>query len=137
MPTKAEHLARLRLADLALDTRIYNGHVSTCDALWAGLPVLTCCGSQFASRATTSMLLAVGLPELVTAGLQECEDAAVRLASAPDELRALRRRLERNRTSMPLFDTARFVRNLERAYAAMWDIYRQGGTPHAIDIHER
>ncbi len=137
MPTKAEHLARLRLADLALDTRIYNGHVSTCDALWAGLPVLTCCGSQFASRATASMLLTVGLPELVTADPQEYEDAAVRLASAPDELRALRRRLERNRTSMPLFDTARFARNLERAYAAMWDIYRQGGTPHAIDIDER
>ena len=137
LPSKAGHLARLRLADLALDTRTYNGHVSTCDALWAGLPVLTCCGSQFASRATTSMLLAAGLPELVTAGLQQYEDAAVRLASAPEGLRALRMRLERNRGIAPLFDTARFARNLERAYAAMWDIYRQGGTPHAIDIHER
>jgi predicted O-linked N-acetylglucosamine transferase (SPINDLY family) len=136
LPSKAEHLARLRLADLALDTRIYNGHVSTCDALWAGLPVLTLRGEQFASRATASMLAAIGLPELVAGSPQEYEDTAVRLASDPEDLRALRRRLDRNRGTAPLFDTPRFTRNLERAFTAMWDNYRRGETPHSIDIHE-
>ena len=136
LPCKAEHLARLRLADLALDTRIYNGHVSTCDALWAGLPVLTLRGEQFASRATASMLVAIGLPELVAGSPQEYEDTAVRLASDPKGLRALRRRLDGTRGTAPLFDTARFARNLERAFAAMWDTYRRGVTPHSMDIHD-
>ena len=136
LPCKAEHLARLRLADLALDTRIYNGHVSSCDALWAGLPVLTLRGEQFAARATASMLAAIGLPELVAGSPQEYEDTAVRLASDPEGLRALRRRLDATRGTAPLFDTARFARNLERAFTAMWDAYRRGVTPHSMDIHD-
>jgi protein O-GlcNAc transferase len=136
LPSKAAHLARLRLADLALDTRIYNGHVSTCDALWAGLPVLTLQGDQFASRASASMLTAIGLPELVTHSLEEYQAGAVRLASDPAGLRSLRLRLHRNRASAPLFDTARFTRNLERALTAMWDFYCKGERPRTIEIHE-
>ena len=136
LPSKAAHLARLQLADLALDTRIYNGHVSTCDALWAGLPVLTLQGSQFASRASASMLTAIGLPELVTHSLEEYQTSAVRLASDPAGLRSLRLRLHRNRASAPLFDTVRFTRNLERALTAMWYFYCKGERPRTIEIHE-
>jgi protein O-GlcNAc transferase len=136
LPSKAHHLARLALADVALDTRIYNGHVSTCDALWAGLPVLTLLGNQFAARASASMLMAAGLAELVTGSLAEFEAAAIKLALHPQQLNELRRRLNRSRTEAPLFDTTRFTRNMERAYTAMWNLFRQGEKPRPIEIDE-
>ena len=82
---KDEHLARLECADLALDTRIYNGHTSTSDALWAGLPVLTLKGRHFASRVSASILAAAGIPELITECLEDYEALALRLAGAPEE----------------------------------------------------
>jgi protein O-GlcNAc transferase len=133
---KSEHLARLSLADLFLDTYYVNAHTGASDALWAGLPVLTCPGQTFVSRVAASLVTNVGLPELIAANLQEYEQRAVHLACHPDELRALRARLAANKTTWPLFDTARTTRNLERAYRSMWDIYAAGEPPRAIIVTE-
>jgi protein O-GlcNAc transferase len=133
---KAEHLSRLKSADLALDTRIVNGHTTTSDALWAGVPVITLQGSHFASRVSSSLLHAVGLPELVTDSLTEYEKLAVQLASQPSRLNALRQKLNINRLKKPLFDTARFVKNLEFAYMEMWRIFLEGRAPAPINVSE-
>jgi FkbM family methyltransferase len=121
----AEHLARHRLADLFLDTLPYNAHTTASDALWAGLPVLTCVGSTFAGRVAGSLLKAIGLPELITASLADYEALALRLVSEPGLLAGLRRRLAENRPTAPLFDSDRFTRNLEAAYAQIWQSLRQ------------
>ena len=133
---KADHLVRYRAADLMLDTLYYNGHTTAVDALWAGLPVLTCTGETFASRVGASLLTAVGLPELIAADLAEYERRAIDLATHPEELRRLRDKLASNRTTWPLFDTPRLVRNLERAYSAMWDNYAAGREPRPMRIEE-
>ena len=88
-----EHLARLKFADLALDTRIYNGGATTSNALWASVPVITLLGSHFVSRMSASALAAVGLSELITQSLEEFETLAIQLASNPDRLQALRQKL--------------------------------------------
>lgn len=136
IPLKEEYLARLSLGDLALDTRVYNGHATTCDALWAGVPVITLQGRHFASRASSSILMAIGLPELITHSLDQYEGLAIRLARNPNELRDIRERLDRNRLTEPLFDTPRFVRNLEAAYKEMWEIYLAGQRPRPIKVVE-
>jgi len=114
------HIARLRCADLALDTLPYGSHTTACDALWAGVPMLTCPGQTFASRVGASILHTAGLPELIAASLPEYQARVVELASTPDTLRDYRAFLERTRESNPLFDTAGFARDweslLERAY---------------------
>jgi protein O-GlcNAc transferase len=133
---KDEHLARLRFADLALDTRIVNGHTTTSDALWAGVPVITLHGRHFASRVSSSVLSAIGLPELITQSLKEYEALAVRLAEGPLELRNIQQRLAKNRLTAPLFDTPRFVRNLESAYKIMWGIFLEGEVPRQIEVME-
>jgi predicted O-linked N-acetylglucosamine transferase (SPINDLY family) len=117
----AEHLARYRLADLALDTFPYTSHTTASDALWAGCPLVTCAGATFASRVAGSILHAAGLPELVTNSLAECERLTIELAQAPLRLVELRQRLAAGRDSCALFDSPRFVRNLERAYETLWD----------------
>jgi predicted O-linked N-acetylglucosamine transferase (SPINDLY family) len=116
----AEHLARQKLADLFLDTLPYNAHTTTSDALWMGLPVLTCCGDTFAARVAASLLNAAGLPELVTHDLAAYQARALHLARHPAELQAIRKKLKTNRDSMALFDTPRFARGLESAYQQMW-----------------
>jgi predicted O-linked N-acetylglucosamine transferase (SPINDLY family) len=108
-----EHLARLKLADLFLDTLPYNAHSTASDALWAGLPVLTTPGETFAGRVAASLLKAVGLPEMIADSLPAYEQMALRLATDPAALRSIREKLARNRTTSPAFDTARFTRNLE------------------------
>ena len=133
---KQEHLARLALMDMALDTRIYNGHTTTSDALWAGVPVLTLKGRHFASRVSASILKAIGLPELITDELDKYEALAVKLASTPEMLLKLKHKLEKNRLKSPLFDTLRFTRNLERAYQEMMEIYRAGEQPRQIEVKE-
>ncbi|MEP7182938.1 MAG: tetratricopeptide repeat protein [Betaproteobacteria bacterium] len=115
----ALHLARHRLADLFLDTLPVNAHTTASDALWAGLPVLTCVGVAFAGRVAASLLDAVGLPELIVDRLADYEARALELATTPAALSALRDRLARNRTTHPLFDTDRFRRHLEGAYVMM------------------
>lgn len=131
---KDEHLARYKLADLGLDTRLVNGHTTTSDALWAGIPVITLLGNHFASRVSASLLTAIGLPELVTRNLNEYQALAVRLASRPRELKAVKKKLAQNRTTMALFDTARFTRHLETAYRKMWQIYLQGEEPRQLEV---
>jgi predicted O-linked N-acetylglucosamine transferase (SPINDLY family) len=111
-----EHLARHRLADLFLDTLPYNAHTTASDALWTGLPVVTCVGNTLVGRVAGSLLRAIGLPELVTDSLDEYEALAPRLARDGDLLASLRARLARNKWTHPLFDTERFARNIEAAY---------------------
>jgi predicted O-linked N-acetylglucosamine transferase (SPINDLY family) len=123
---REEHLERLRLADLMLDTRICNGHTTTSDALWAGVPVITLEGKHFASRVSASLLTAVGLPELITHSLEEYESLALRLANSPSELDAIKSRLKTNRETAPLFDTKRFARDLEDLYRQMFEIFKRG-----------
>lgn len=118
---RKDHLARLTLADLALDTRVCSGHTTTSDALWAGVPVITCPGETFPSRVSASLLHAVGHPELVAGDLAEYEELALRLARSPGELTELRENLRSGRLERPLFDTPRFVCHLERAYTEMWE----------------
>ena len=124
----SEHLERMALADLFLDPLPFNAHTTASDALWAGLPLLTCVGKAFIGRVAGSLLHSAGLPELVTSSLEEYEATALRLAQNPAELRALRDRLAQNRLTSPLFDIARFTRNLETAYQKMWDRW-QGDSP--------
>ncbi|WGG50702.1 glycosyltransferase [Rugamonas sp. DEMB1] len=112
----SDYLARYQAADLFLDTLPFNAGTTASDALWAGLPLLTRAGRSFAGRMAGSLLHAAGLPELVTDSVQDYEDTAVRLAGAPAELAALRQRLAEQRDASALFDSPRFVRNLERLY---------------------
>ncbi len=128
-----EHLARHRLADLFLDTLPYNGHTTTSDALWTGLPVLTCSGEAFASRVAGSALYAAGLPELVTSSLADYEAQAVGLARDPTHLHELRERLMDNRETAPLFDCRCYTRDLEALYARMWDDYCRASGARGID----
>jgi predicted O-linked N-acetylglucosamine transferase (SPINDLY family) len=127
-----EYLVRYRAADLFLDTLPYNAGTTASDALWAGLPVLTCMGQGFASRVGASLLEAVGLPELITASPEEYEALAVELASNPRRLAAIRAKLAGGRTAR-LFDTAASARHLEAAFLRMYDRYHAGLPPE--DIH--
>jgi predicted O-linked N-acetylglucosamine transferase (SPINDLY family) len=129
-----EHLARHGLADLYLDTLPYNAHSTACDALWAGVPVLTCAGGSFAGRVAASALRAVGLPELISASLPEYERLALELAHAPQRLAELRARLARNRLSQPLFDTAAYTRALESAYRQMHARAARGEPPQGFNV---
>jgi protein O-GlcNAc transferase len=110
------HLGRHALADLFLDTVPYNAHATASDALWAGLPVLTCKTSAFPGRVGASLLNAIGLPELIADNMQSYERIALQLASEPDRLAALRGKLRLNRETYPLFDTGRLCRNIESAF---------------------
>lgn len=122
--TKTKHLSRLALADLALDTFICNGHTTTSDCLWAGVPVVTLCGKHFASRVSSSLLTAIGLPELITKTPTQYEKLILSLAKNPKKLSAIRLKLSANRLTQPLFDTERFTKNLESAYVKMWEDYK-------------
>ena len=134
LPRAEDHLARLRLAGLFLDTVPYNAHTTASDALWAGLPVLTCPGNTFPSRVAASLLHAIGIPELVTSSLAEYEDIARILAYDPGRLAAIKAKLMRNRDTEPLFDTVRFTRDLEIAYSAMWGRQQAGLPPATIAV---
>ncbi len=128
VPEKSQHLERLRLADVALDTLNYNGHTTTVDALWAGIPVVATLGRHFASRASASLLRAAGLGRLVAADLEGYERMAIELARQPGERARIRQHLAEARQSAPLFDTDRTVTNLETAYERIWALHR-GGVP--------
>jgi protein O-GlcNAc transferase len=128
------HLARHRLADLYLDTLPYNAFTTASDALWAGLPVLTCLGNTFAGRVGASLLNTIGLPELVTSSLAEYEELAIALARDSGRLAAIKANLLRNRASEPLFDTARFTRDLETAYTTMWERSQRGEPPQSFSV---
>jgi predicted O-linked N-acetylglucosamine transferase (SPINDLY family) len=129
-----EHLARHRLADLFIDTFPYNAHTTTSDALWAGLPVLTCMGQSFASRVAGSLLTAIDLPELITRSQEEYEARAIELATNPTQLQELKAKLERNRLTTPLFDGKLFAKHIEAAYEAMYARSQAGLLPEHIEI---
>ena len=129
-----EHVARHHLADLFLDTLPVNAHATASDALWAGLPVLTCTGNTFAGRVASSLLHAIGLSDLVTSSLAEYEKTALALARDPQRLGALRERLIRNRQSEPLFDTSRHTRDLERAYIRINEQTQRGLPPESFSV---
>jgi len=133
-PSTEDHLARLRLADLFLDTLPYNSHTSACDALWSGVPVVTCPGSSFAGRVAASVLLAIDLPELVASSLDEYENIAAEFAREPTFLAAIKEKIAKHREVCPLFDTMRFTRNLEAAYTAMWRRARRGEAPASFAV---
>lgn len=133
---KPEHLARLRLADLCLDTLTYGGHTTAVDALWAGVPMITCLGDSLTSRVGASVLFAAELPELIAPHIAAYEECAASLAQHPERLAAIRAHIEARRRIMPLFDTARWVRNLEKTYAAMWQIYLGGQSPRGIAVED-
>jgi protein O-GlcNAc transferase len=129
------HLARQRHADLFLDTLPYNAHTTASDALWAGLPVLTCLGETFAGRVVASLLKAIGLPELITTSLEDYEALALKVAREPSFLASIKAKLARNRDTYPLFDTARFTRHIEAAYTTMWQRHQSGAAPQAFAVH--
>jgi protein O-GlcNAc transferase len=125
----SHHLRRLQWCDLFLDTWPYNAHTTGSDALWAGLPVLTCSGRSFPSRVGASLLQAVGLPELITDDLAQYEALALQLATQPDRLAALRSRLRQNLPAAPLYDTGQYTRHLEAAFQHMVQRAREGLAP--------
>jgi len=129
-----DHLARHRLADLYLDTLPYNAHSTAGDALWAGLPLVTCSGNSFASRAAGSQLCALGVPELVTNSLAEYQALASRLAGEPGLLRAIGAKIEQNRLRSPLFDMERYCRHIEAAYTTMRNLHRRGESPRSFSV---
>ena len=131
---REDHLARLTLGDLFLDSLPYNAHTTASDALWAGLPILTCIGSAFAGRVCASLLSAIGLPELIAGNLDDYKTAALALAREPARLAALKSKLARNRTTTPLFDTKSWTTGLETAYVKMSDIHASGKPPQAFDL---
>lgn len=129
-----QYLARYTLADLFLDTLPYNALATASDALWAGLPVLTCTGQTYVGRGATSIVRAAGLPELATSTLAEYEALALRLATCPAELAALRLRLQQNRAACPLHDTPAYTRHLEAAYTRMAQRWQSGQPPQSFDV---
>ncbi len=129
-----DHLARLRLADLFLDTLPFNAGTTASDALWAGVPLVTCPGEAFASRMAGSLLRAVGLPELITHNLEEYEALALKLATSPSLLADIKAKLAHNRTTYPLFNSDRFRRHLESAYITMWERHQRGEPPKAFAV---
>jgi predicted O-linked N-acetylglucosamine transferase (SPINDLY family) len=130
----AKHLARMKRADLFLDSLPYNAHTTASDSLWAGLPLLTCRGSTFPGRVAASLLHAIGMPELVAASLEDYQALALRLAGDPALLASIRQKLARNRLSTPLFDTDRFRKQIESAYTMMWNIRARGESPRAFSV---
>jgi protein O-GlcNAc transferase len=131
---KDRHLARMRNADLGLDTRIYGGHTTTSDLLLAGVPVITLIGNHFASRVGASILKAAGLDDLITDDLNAYRDIAIELAGTPARLNSLRKRLTENPANLSLFDCGRFCNNLETAYRHMWKMHTAGQKPASFAV---
>jgi predicted O-linked N-acetylglucosamine transferase (SPINDLY family) len=130
----AQHLARLGLADLFLDTLPYNAHTTGSDALWAGVPLLTLRGTAFPGRVAASLLTAAGLPELVTETQADYEAQAIKLAGDANAHKALKDKLAASRDTCALFDTEKFARNIESAYARMWQRWLDGKKAEAFNV---
>lgn len=129
-----DHLARHCLANLFVDTLPCNAHTTASEALWAGVPVLTCLGTTFAGRVAASLLRAIGLPELVTSSLDDYHALALRLAKEPAALEEIRQKLARHRAVAPLFDTNRFRLHIEDAYVEMWERHQRGQKPASFAV---
>lgn len=131
---RSAHMARQALADLVLDTWPCGAHTSASDALWAGVPVITCPGRSFASRVASSLLRAADMPELIVPTLRDYEESAVALAHDPARLRAIKERLVKGRATSRLFDTDAARRELEAAYAIMWERHLGGQPPASFSV---
>jgi predicted O-linked N-acetylglucosamine transferase (SPINDLY family) len=129
-----DYLARMELADLFLDTFPFNAGATASDALWAGVPVLTCAGEAFASRMAGSLLSTLDLRELITYSPEDYEARALELTTQPARLAAVRARLRSNRDESPLFNTERICRQLEAAYQTMWLRHERGDPPAAFTV---
>jgi protein O-GlcNAc transferase len=127
-----DYLARFRTMDLFLDTLPYNAGTTASDALWAGLPVLTCAGQAFAGRVAASLLNAIELPELITSTQVQYENLAVQLAENPQQMTDIKQKLAQNRLTSALFDTRAFTRHLEAAYTRVEERRRAGLVPQII-----
>jgi predicted O-linked N-acetylglucosamine transferase (SPINDLY family) len=128
------HLARLPLANLCLDTYPFNGGATTSDALWAGVPVVTCSGASYAARMSGSLLTALGLSSLATSSLEEYERLALNLAQNPGRLEGIRAALAGQKTASPLFNADRFCRHLEAAFITMVKRARDGLRPATFRV---
>lgn len=133
----ATHLRRLQLADLSLDNLPYNAHTTASDALWVGLPLVTCVGNTFAGRVAGSLLTAAGLPELIADTPAAYERLALDLAHDCERLRNIRQRLTASRKNCPLFDSQAYVRSLEQAYAQAWARHQMDEPPDHIVVTAR
>ena len=131
----SEHLARISIADLFLDTTPCNAHTTASDALFVGLPILTLMGKSFQGRVTASLLTAVGIPELITKSSKEYEDLAVELATNKNKIKEIRDKLNNNISTTPLFNTKLYAKNLEKAYKKMYENYYKGSEPSDIYIN--
>ncbi len=129
-----QHLARLKQADLFVDSLPYNAHTTASDALWAGLPLVTCRGAAFPGRVAASLLNAAGMPELVTENMEAYERLALRLARDAQMLAGVKQKLADNRLRCPLFDTDLFRKNLESAYVTMWQAWQKGEAPRGFAV---
>jgi len=131
---RERHLARLKLADLYLDTVPYNAHSTASDMLWAGVPVVSLMGRSFAARVASSLLTTMGLEELIARNFEQYERLALELAHSPARMAAVRARLTANRDSGPPFDMARLARQIETAYETMWKIHSEGAKPRGFTV---
>jgi protein O-GlcNAc transferase len=131
---KDEHLERIKIADIALDTRIVNGHTTTAETLRMGVPVVALYGKHFCSRVSASCLKAARLQKLVTKNLREYENLAVALATNPNKLKSVVHRLKANLKTSPFFNTKLFTRNLEKAFTKTWEIQKSGKTPKSFFV---
>jgi protein O-GlcNAc transferase len=136
IPAMDAHLARYRQADLFLDTLPYGAHATARDALWAGLPVLTCMGNAFATRVAASLLTAADLPELITSNLEQYAERALTLANSSSSLAELRAKLAHQRATLPLFDTDLYRQHLEWAYITASERQRRGESPQSFSVTE-
>jgi hypothetical protein len=129
-----EHLSRIAIADLFLDTFPYNAHTTASDSLWAGVPILTYQGQSFQSRVAASLLNAIDAKELIVNSLTEYESLAVELALNPSKLKAIKEKIQKNRLTKPLFNTFLYAGHLEKAYKKMYEIYQKNLVPDHIYI---
>ncbi len=129
-----QHLARYQVADLFIDTHYYGGHTTSLDALWAGLPTITRPGETYSSRVSASHLTALGITELITDSESAYEELAVALANDPVRLQQLRVKVAKQRAATKLFDTTDLVRNLERAYLAIWQRHQAALPPVGMTL---
>lgn len=127
-----DHLARLPLADLVLDTLPFNAHTTSVDALWAGVPIITQIGDAFAARVAASLLTTIGLPELITSNPKAYIELAIELATNPKQFAHIKRKLANDRFTAPLFDVPLFARHIEAAYFAMYERYQANLAPDHI-----
>jgi protein O-GlcNAc transferase len=132
-----EHLARLQRVDAVLDALVCNGHTTTSDALWAGVPVVTARGKHFASRVSESLLNAIDMPELVGTDASDMVRIATRIGTDPAYRQELHARVAANRLSTPLFDTARLTRDIETAIEMMVERNRLGLGPAHLDVADQ